>query len=301
MSTNLKSDRDTVAILGIGRAGSAFGSLLREAGYPVVAVADRTPATALRNVEYTGGKICGSFPEAASMASLVIISTSDDAIEFVCRAISESGSVGAGQKVIHLSGAAGLDLLLSAREKGAGIAAIHPLQTFTDIPTAISRLPGSNFGITTEENENGNWAFQMVRDIGGNPIAIAEKDRPLYHAAACIASNYLVALMHLVENIYRTFGLTAGEALRASWPLVEGTLSNIDAAGTVQALTGPIARGDAGTIRRHIEALRRQYPACLPVYCALGRLSAEIALEKGTLSPEKSTEIKRMLEGESHE
>ncbi len=234
------------------------------------------------------------------MASCIILSTSDDAIEPVCRDISDSGSIGPGDKVVHLSGAGGLDLLWSARQRGARTAAIHPLQTFTDIPAAISRLPGSTFGVTAEE-EIRDWAFRLVRAVGGKPLAIAEADRPLYHAAACVASNYLVALMHLVGDLYRTFGLTASEALRASRPLVEGTLANIDAMGTTQALTGPIARGDAGTIRRHLQALGKTHPECLAAYRALGRLALDIALEKGTLALEKSTEIKRLLEGEDHE
>ena len=112
-----------------------------------------------------------------------------------------------------------------------------------------------------------------------------------------MASNYLATLIHAVEEIYRSLGLNRDEAVRAFWPLVNGTLRNIEAQGSVQALTGPISRGDAGTIEQHIRILTETLPHYLPAYCAMGLLTVELAMKGGTLSQGKAEIIKNLLEG----
>jgi predicted short-subunit dehydrogenase-like oxidoreductase (DUF2520 family) len=293
-------EKDTVAILGTGNVGTAVGVLLRNAGYPITAISDRDHASAARGAEFTGGRVYDSVSEAASQATCIIISTPDDIIESVCNQIADSGAVRSGAKVIHLSGAGGCSLLAAAHRMGAHVAAIHPIQTFANIQSAISSIPGSTFGITADR-EIEAWAFQLVRDIGGNPFSVSESDRPLYHAAACIASNYFVALMHVAESIYRKFGLDSEEALRACWPLVEGTMRNIRDKGTTKALTGPVARGDIGTILKHLEAIQKSDPSYLQLYRTMGLLTADLALEKGTLSKEKADELKHILQENTYE
>ncbi|MGA3208875.1 MAG: DUF2520 domain-containing protein [Syntrophales bacterium] len=286
--------RDTVAILGLSKVGTAVGFLLRQAGYRIVAVASRSKASLTQGIVYTGGKPFLNFSEAALAANCIIIATSDDAIANVCNKISIEGGIKPGTKVIHMSGAGGLDLLESARNAGAHVASIHPLQSFADIEGAIRNIPGSTFGITAGD-EIKEWSVQMVRDLGGAPFFISDADKPLYHAAACIASNYLTTLIHMVEEIYQSLGLNRDDAIRAIWPLVMGTIGNIESKGTVQALTGPVARGDAGTIRKHAEALRQKLPDLWPAYSALGVLTADLGLKKKTLSPETARLIKELL------
>ena len=286
--------RDTVAILGLSKVGTAVGFLLRQAGYRIVAVASRSKASLTQGIVYTGGKPFLNFSEAALAANCIIIATSDDAIAYVCNRISSEGGIKPGTKVIHMSGAGGLDLLESARNAGAHVASIHPLQSFADIEGAIRNIPGSTFGITAGD-EIKEWSVQMVRDLGGAPFFISDADKPLYHAAACIASNYLTTLIHMVEEIYQSLGLNRDDAIRAIWPLVMGTIGNIESKGTVQALTGPVARGDAGTIRKHAEALRQKLPDLWPAYSALGVLTADLGLKKKTLSPETARLIKELL------
>jgi predicted short-subunit dehydrogenase-like oxidoreductase (DUF2520 family) len=193
-----------------------------------------------------------------------------------------------------MSGAGGLDLLQSAQDAGAHVACIHPLQSFADVEGAIRNIPGSTFGITSGD-EIKEWSVQMVRDLGGVPFFIADADKPLYHAAACIASNYLTTIIHMVEEIYQSLGLSSEDTIRAIRPLVMGTIANIETKGTVQALTGPVARGDSGTIKKHVEALRNRLPALLQAYSALGILTADIGLKKKTLSPETARLIKEIL------
>jgi len=291
-------DKDSLAILGLGKVGTALGYLLRSAGYKIVAVADRLPENLRRGVTYTGGRTFSDVAEAASLASCILIATTDDDIAPVCEDITRRGAVTAGKKVIHLSGAGGLDLLDAARQAGAFVASIHPLQSFATVEGAIKSIPGSTFGITADAALK-EWSVCLVRDLGGHPFFVAEEDKPLYHAAACLASNYLTTLMYAVEQIYLSLGIGEKEALQAFWPLVQGTLTNIETSGAVQALTGPIARGDAETIARHLAAFREKLPQLLPLYCVLGLQTVELGLAKKTLTSTKAATIIALLKGGS--
>jgi predicted short-subunit dehydrogenase-like oxidoreductase (DUF2520 family) len=288
--------KENIAIIGLGRTGTAIGCLLRQAGYPVVAVASRSRASLLNRIGYTGGMAFTSDAnaEAASLATCIFITTPDDIIASVCCELARKGGVSPGDKVIHMSGVGGLDLLESARKAGAMVASIHPLQSFADIEGAIRNIPSSTFGITADEGLR-EWSVGLVRELGGIPVEVPEAIKPLYHAAACMASNYLTTLINAVEEIYLSLGLSRDEAIRAFWPLVNGTLKNIETQGSVQALTGPIARGDAGTIEQHIRVFRETLPDYLPAYCALGLLTVELAAKRDTLSPERADIIKNIL------
>jgi predicted short-subunit dehydrogenase-like oxidoreductase (DUF2520 family) len=291
--------RDTIAILGLGKVGRAVGFLLRSAGYTITAVASRSASSLTQGIVYTGGEAFTNLSEAASRAQCIFITTSDDAIASVCEKIANEGAIKPGKKVIHMSGAGGLNLLETARRSGASTASIHPLQSFADVEGAIKNIPGSTFGITSED-EIREWSIKIVRDLAGVPFFISDEDKPLYHAAACIASNYLTTLIHMVEVIYQSLGLRHEDAMHAFWPLVKGTMKNIEERGTVQALTGPIARGDMGPIKKHIEALRNKLPLFLQAYSILGILTTDIGVEKKTLSPQDAECIKQLLEGGLH-
>jgi predicted short-subunit dehydrogenase-like oxidoreductase (DUF2520 family) len=245
--------KENVAIIGLGRAGTAIGYLLRQAGYPIVAVANRSQGSLADRIRYTGGRVFNADcdAEAASLATCIFITTPDDSIAPVCSKIAKQGGFKPGDKVIHMSGSGGLDLLDPAREAGALTASIHPIQSFADVDGAIRNIPLSTFGITADEGLRA-WSAGLVRELGGIPFEVPGEMKPLYHAAACMASNYLTTLIHMVEETYISIGLSREEAIRAFWPLVLGTLKNIETKGTVQALTGPISRGDTGTIEQHI-------------------------------------------------
>jgi len=294
----LDASQDRIAIVGAGKVGTAVGYLLLSAGFAVVAVADRNPSAVERSLSYTGGKPYTLPSEAAREANIIIITTPDDEIAGICATLSEAGAISRGDKVVHMSGAGGLDLLESARRAGSLVASVHPIQSFADIEGAIENLPGSTFGITAQP-EIIDWSEELVRILGGIPFLVAESDKPLYHAAACMASNYFTTLMHTVESIYVSLGLTHEEAVRAFWPLVRGTMKNIERQGTVQALTGPIARGDVGTIQKHLTAFHEKLPQFLRVYQELGVLTVDLGMEKQTLTPERAKAIKRLLEGET--
>ncbi len=286
----------TIAIIGMGKVGTAVGYLLKSAGYSVIALAGRSDESIASGTKYIGSTTYSTPSQAASQASCIFITTTDDAIKPVCDTITLDGAVGPDKIVVHMSGAGGLDLLESARSSGASVASIHPIQTFATIDSAIDTIPGSSFGITAQEAIK-DFCLQIVKDIGGIPFIIAEEDKPLYHAAACIASNYLVALINIVVEIYQSIGMSREESINAFWPLVAGTIKNIPLHGTIQSLTGPIARGDTGTVRKHHEAFQNKLPHLLSFYKEMGMFAVDIALKKGTLSPDRAQDIKQMLTG----
>ena len=141
----------------------------------------------------------------------------------------------------------------------------------------------------------------MVRAIGGKPFTVAEKDRPLYHAAACIASNYLVTLMYLSQQLYMTLGLSADEARRTFWPLVQGTITNIEQKGIPDALTGPVSRGDRGTILKHLEAMQSGMPAALPLLPAVRHADCGSGNIERVPIGGTAADIKTILGGDDHE
>ena len=296
MMTQYENATDTIAILGLGKVGTAVGHLLKTAGYRIIAVADQSPAALKKGIPFTGGQACNSLAEAAAAATCIVITTTDDAIASVCHEIVRDGAVHKGDKVLHMSGAGGLDLLAPARRAGAHVASIHPIQSFADVEGAIINIPGSTFGITADD-ELREWAISVVNALKGVPFFVPEKDKALYHAAACMASNYLTTLMYMVETTYQALGLSRKEAIRAFWPLVKGTLLNIETRGAIEALTGPIARGDAGTIEKHLQALRETLPDLLNVYSELGLMTVDMALQKASLAHDRAQTIKTLFKG----
>lgn len=287
------------AIIGAGMVGTAIGFLLKKAGHNITAMADLSAAHLKRARSYTGAAGFRYPSQAADLADYLLITTPDDRIGSVCEAIVGGSSV-KGKKVFHMSGAGGLDLLQSSALAGASVASIHPLQSFSSIDSAITNIPGSYFGVTASAGSK-KISADIVRDLKGIPIDITPAQKPLYHAAACIASNYLVSLMSIVESIYLSIGFSEKDARKAYLPLVYGSLKNIEKQGCAKALTGPIARGDSGTVQKHIEAMACNLPAYSSLYKELGMIAVELARQKGTLSYGQAKIIMELLKGVKNE
>lgn len=290
---------NNVVIIGAGMVGTAIGFLLRKTGYKVIAIADKSPTALKMALPYTGGKAFRNPREAVPEADCILITTPDDAISSACQEIALCPTI-KDNFVFHMSGAGGLDLLESAKKAGADVASIHPLQSFSSINQAIQNIPGSYFGITTDKKAQ-KIAKNIVRDLGGIPILISSDQKPLYHAAACFASNYLVSLMNVVESIYQTIGMNEKDAKKAYLPLVYGSLKNIEKSGSISSLTGPIARGDFGTIKKHISAINKNLPQYSSLYSSLGLITVKVAQQKGTLNTRQAKTINAILKGVKNE
>jgi predicted short-subunit dehydrogenase-like oxidoreductase (DUF2520 family) len=285
-----------VCIVGAGRVGSTLALALQRRGYEIVGVASRSEQSARRLGERLGCPFTVRPAECTRNAAVVLITTPDREIGAVAAAIQSRGGFAAGQLVAHTSGATPAEVLAPARAAGADVASLHPLQSFADVETALERLPGCYFGV--EGDPAGVWrARRLVEDLGGVPLEVNAKDKALYHAAACVASNYLVAVIHLATELLGRCGWTRADALKALAPLVDGTRENVRNLGPVRALTGPVARGDRPTLEWHLAALARLDDGYEGVYRALGAYTAGLAREQGALGAVQARELAALFEG----
>ena len=170
----------------------------------------------------------------------------------------------------------------------------HPLQTFANIQQAIENLPGSTFGIEAEGEVLERLA-ELARALDGDWVQLKGEDKVLYHAAAVFACNYWVTLMRVATELWGHFGADPQKATKALMPLLRGTLLNLEKVGLPYCLTGPIARGDLGTIGKHMAALKNQAPEFLPLYRELGQHTIPVALGKGRVDAKAAEAMKKLL------
>jgi predicted short-subunit dehydrogenase-like oxidoreductase (DUF2520 family) len=224
----------------------------------------------------------------------VVIATPDDAIEAIVASLVSATAVRDGAWVAHLSGSRGLAALAPVRALGGRRLALHPLQTFPDVASAIERLPGSAVAVTADDEEGYAFGERLAREIGGEPFRLTDDRRPLYHAAAVFASNYVVTTSALAEALLEAAGVPDPAAAVA--PLQRATLENVVSMGPGAALTGPSVRGDAGTIERHLEALKAHAPDAIAAYVAMARATLDLARRAGRVDARARADIDGVLD-----
>jgi predicted short-subunit dehydrogenase-like oxidoreductase (DUF2520 family) len=270
-----------VAVIGAGRVGTALAVRLLDAGHRIVAISGRA-GTADRAARYLPGVPIRPAPIAARGVEVVIIGTPDDLIEATASLLAGESAIGEGQTAIHLSGATSLGALSAPRVAGAEVLSVHPLQTFPDVDAALSRIPGSGIAVTALSEAGYVLGERLARDVGGRSFRLADEAKPLYHAAAVFASNYLVAITALADELFRDAGIP--EPTEFFLPLQRATLDNVATMGPAAALTGPAIRGDAGTVAANLEALAKHAPEAVPAYVALADVALQLAHRSGRLS-----------------
>jgi predicted short-subunit dehydrogenase-like oxidoreductase (DUF2520 family) len=280
-----------IGFIGAGTVGTALAILLNSKGYRFVGASRRSRSSSRSLSKVVSNlHLLDTNQEVADAAELVFITTPDDAIVEVARQVKWHR----GQSVVHCSGADSTDVLEPARKAGAMVGGFHPLQTFAGVEQAVENIPGSTFAIEAEEP-----LLTALKDIavtlGGQWIELKSGDKVAYHAAAVFACNYMVTLVKLAADLWQTFSIPPDQATRALLPLMRGTLHNIETIGIPQCLTGPIARGDTGTIKKHLEALSQKAPALLSTYQELGRQTVPIALAKGRINKQQALELENIL------
>jgi predicted short-subunit dehydrogenase-like oxidoreductase (DUF2520 family) len=277
--------------IGAGTTGTALAVRLSQKGCPVVAVSSRTLSSAQKLAGLVSNcQVCHTAQEVAEAAELVFITTPDDVITQVCGEVQWHE----GQSVVHCSGAHSVDILEPAKKLGAAVGSFHPLQTFADVDQAIENLSGSIFALEAEEPLLSTLK-ELTLLLNGSWVELKPGDKVLYHAAAVFACNYLVTLFKLALDLWLDFGVSSREATRALLPLLQGTINNIDNIGLPDCLTGPVARGDSGTIERHLSTLETRSPSLLTTYKELGLQTIPIALAKGQVNEQKAEEMKALL------
>jgi predicted short-subunit dehydrogenase-like oxidoreductase (DUF2520 family) len=315
-----------ISIIGPGKVGTAIAVLAARAGWPLRAVGGRNLARARRAVRaikqekpgtvskrrgtvpsfspgFSPGPLGGSAllakssreaSRAAGKGDLVLLTVPDDAIEGLCRRLAAAGAFRPGAIVAHCSGALGSDALAAAKACGCSVGSLHPCQTFPTVAAAVAAMPGAYCFIEGDAPAAAVLA-RLARAIGGRPVRIAPGAKALYHAAACAASNYLVALMDFALDLGEAGGIGGETLLRALAPLVRATVDNVFRLGPAKALTGPIARGDARTVRGHLAAIARTNPELSAIYTAMARRTLQLARRKGTVSPAAARELQELI------
>lgn len=231
----------------------------------VVGRGDVTQAAAILDVEVL------SWDDRLPAADLLVLGVRDDVIAVVADKLrSVVSSVSAG---VHLSGSLSIKVLEPLQEAGLSIGGFHPLQSLPDHEVGANRLPGSWVGVTGDSSETADMLFGFAESLGTIPFDLPDDARPLYHAGASVAANYLVANLALAKRLFEG----AGVPWQAAQPLVEAVAGNLFELGPEAALTGPIARGDVETVREQLAAIRHATPEVEQDFVAIGKAVARLA------------------------
>jgi predicted short-subunit dehydrogenase-like oxidoreductase (DUF2520 family) len=284
-----------VGVNAAGRVGAGLGAALAAAGHRVVAASAVSAASVARIERLLPGARVLPADEVPQGTDLLVLAVPDDALAPLVRGLAAGGTLSPGQLVVHTSGAHGLGVLGPALAVGAEGIALHPAMTFTGHVRDLDRLAeGVSFGVTAPANLR-RVATRLVADLGGSVEWIDEAARPLYHAALAHGANHLVTLVNEAADRLRDAGVRHPE--RVLGPLLRAALDNTLAQGDA-ALTGPVSRGDAGTIARHLAVLSRVAPDSVPAYLALARRTADRAIAAGRLRPIDAEPLLGVLAGQ---
>ncbi len=268
-----------VGVIGAGRVGSVLGHALDRAGHHVVAASGVSRDSLRRAVRLLPTAQVLPADEVVALADLVLLAVPDDTLGGLVQGLADTGSWRRGQIVVHTSGAHGLAVLAPAIAAGVLPLALHPVMTFTGGPEDVQRLADVSFGVTAAD-EHRAVAEALVVEMGGEPAWVPEQARGLYHAALAHGANHLITLVNEAMDLLRTAGVGLPERMIA--PLLQASLDNALRQGD-SALTGPVSRGDAGTVRRHLHELVDHAPDSVAAYVAMARRTADRAIASGRL------------------
>jgi predicted short-subunit dehydrogenase-like oxidoreductase (DUF2520 family) len=285
----------TFSIVGAGRLGVSLAAALVRRGWRIALIVDKDLRTARQARRFIGGgRAAAAIGPASKPGEVVIVAVPDAAISPVAATLAGSGADWAGRAVLHTSGLLPARALEPLRKKGARTASLHPVQAFPGRDGPASAFKGITWGIEGDPAAVRS-AEAIVRRLRGHVLLLSEENKPLYHAACVLASNALVALEWTAAGLFREAGIGDEASAATLLPLAQGTLQNVKILGLEEALTGPILRGDAATLRKHLEALRAA-PEAREVYRVMGKAVLRMAARRG-LAKSKIRTLRRLLEG----
>lgn len=265
-----------IALIGPGKVGCAVSRLLHRKGFPIKAVISRDQERAAEACRYIGCREDAATTDLqnALNAELIMLSVPDDQIRQTSTALNNLTGNMSDKTLIHFSGLLPASCLRA--DSQASVVSIHPLLPFADRDLASQGLEGCPCGIEGDPHCL-PLAEDLVSALGGRPFPISSEEKSLYHAAACIASNYMVTLVDSAMELLQLCGIEEQRCLTLLRPLLEKTLKNTVELGPSKALTGPIVRGDQETVSRHLETISSKAPALLKLYTTLGERTLELA------------------------
>lgn len=298
--------KPSFAVIGCGKVGRALAKQLSEARYRPIGFSSKSLSSARQAAEISGvgERFFENSWDAAKEADIVFITTPDDAIRESCRLIVENKGFSKKAVVLHCSGALASTELVSIKSSNTMpsvvIGSMHPLQSFAASQTGPSDNPFANIIMAVEGDPQAvDEARTIAVDLGAKPFTIKTEGKILYHAAAVVASNYLVTLMDLAIKLIASSGVSESEGFEILKPLINGTLDNIETTGIPDALTGPIARGDLGIVEKHVLAIRsmpdEKAGERAEYYNMNGLETIKVALAKGTLSEDAAKKLRQIL------
>lgn len=293
------------AVIGAGRLGTSFALALTKHGARLVGFITRSVRSRAQAEAVLGHYACLTLQELVqSNPQLYLLTVPDQAL------VEVSGQLGRLLRatrepekcppfVAHTSGATSVDVLLPCAEAGAHTLVLHPLQTFADPLVGAERFAGTAVAVTSKENspesQAARFGFALAQGLDARPFFLPDERRVLYHAAATLASNYFVTIEYHAEQLFKQVGLPEEEVLSLFLPLVRSTLENVSARGAVQALTGPLSRGDVETVRTHLSTLEAEAPQTALLYKALGLATLDILGLRGEVDKETITTLAGIL------
>lgn len=270
--------RSQVVVVGPGRVGTVLAAALARAGHRIVGVAGGSQESRRRFLDRHAGVREAADPVGlVADAELVLVTTPDDAVADIVSALAAADVLREGQRVVHVSGALGLAPLRRAALAGAGVAACHPAQTVPSTTVSPDILVGTAWAVTAGPDDLG-WAREFVLQTGGDPYDVADDARVLYHAGLVVGSNAVGAATSVARQLLLGARVERPEAFLG--PLIAASVENVLRDGA-RALTGPVVRGDAGTVRSHLETLGSDVPSLLAAYrrlteVVLGQVQLEL-------------------------
>lgn len=291
--------RLAVGVVSAGRVGAALGAALAAAGHHVVAASGVSRASVSRAATLLPGVPLVPPDEAALRADLVLLAVPDDVLPGLVRGLAAAGCFRPGQIVVHTSGARGIAVLDPATEHGVLPLALHPVMTFTGRSEDVTRLGGASVAVTAARSGDAgdeaawNVGEALVVEMGAEPVRVPEAVRPLYHAALAHGANHLITLVRDCVDVLERAGVRPAERLVA--PLLSAALDNALRHGD-RALTGPVARGDAGTVRTHLRELAAVDPDLAATYRVLAARTAYRAQLAGLLPDHAADDVRATLD-----
>jgi predicted short-subunit dehydrogenase-like oxidoreductase (DUF2520 family) len=282
------------AVIGAGKLGTTLGHALLQKGFDLRALVCRTMRSARESAAIAGGgKPMTDMVEAANLADTVFLCVPDDAIRPAATRLAAAPLDWRGKTVFHTSGLVSSDALAPLGKRGAMVASFHPAQAFPRKEARAGLFRGIAFGIEGTPKASRAGAA-IARRLGGHIVFLAQGDKPLYHAACVMAAAGLTAVLDAAVALLESRGLGEREAEAILLPLAQRSLQNVKEVGAKAALTGPFVRGDAGTISRHLDALRRT-GGTRALYKAMGLATVDLAKKKGVPAA-RLRPLKKLLE-----
>jgi len=283
------------AIVGCGRLGTNLGIQLQAAGHTATGLSARHMQTIQESNQLINAECIDTCPwKVTSKADVVFITTPDDAIEQTCQQLIENNGMRQNAIIYHCSGSLSSSILASAIKEGHGAGSFHPLQSFP--VKHITPNPFENIYVSVEGSKEAIEQGRIIADdLNAMITEVSTEGKTLYHAAAVVASNYLVTLLELARQLNVHAGIPDNIALKVLEPLIQGTLKNIDKHGVTNALTGPISRGDLRTIQNHVISITKDLPDFKNLYNTLGQYTIPIARSQHLISEDTASKLQKEL------